>query len=160
MGGSPVGGIGARKSPLPNYADILVRWAGALPLRRATALYRQRDEHLENISVNELIAPEEKDYVVELFGLPLEMAHGGTGTVANLAQDSAMLELRSGRQIKPNRVEVKVQPRTVAVCIHFPRTEPIGKNDSSLEFSVNLQIFSVRERFRLATMVYEGKLEL
>ena len=37
-GGSPVGGIGAPKSKLPDKADIIIRWVSALPERHAKAL--------------------------------------------------------------------------------------------------------------------------
>jgi len=65
-GGSPVGGIGAPKSKLPDKADIIIRWVSALPERHAKALYRQRDEKTDPRNVSDLIGPPEADYVLEI----------------------------------------------------------------------------------------------
>src|SRR6266545_706226 len=52
-GGSPVGGIGkAAKSRLPDHADLIVRWASALPIHHAKALYQQRSEKLGADKIN------------------------------------------------------------------------------------------------------------
>ncbi|MCX6623047.1 MAG: hypothetical protein NTY38_18665 [Acidobacteria bacterium] len=159
-GGSPVGGIGGKASSLPDRADILVRWASALPVRQATALYKQRDEKLQAVSINELIAPASSDYIVELFGIPAEIGHRGAGSVEAIAQASATLKLQTGRVLKPNRVEAILHARTMELRVHFPRTEIIELSDRELEFSVDIQIFSVKERFRLTPMRYQGNLEL
>ena len=159
-GGSPVGGIGGKASSLPDRADILVRWASALPVRQATALYKQRDDKLQSVSVNQLVPPTPSDYVVELFGVPAEIAHRGTASVQAIARGSARLKLQTGRGLEPNRVEANVHAGSKDILFHFSRNEPILVTDRELEFSVDMQIFSVKEKFRLAPMRYQGNLEL
>lgn len=160
-GGSPVGGIGVkRQTGLLDRADILIRWVGALPVRQATALYKQRNEKLAPEKLNELIAPPETDYVLELFGVPAELAHRGAGMIEALVKDSAYLRLRSGRTLKPSRVAATVHALTMTVRIHFPRTAPIDVKDQEVECFADLQVFSIKEKFKLAPMVYLGHIEL
>lgn len=160
-GGSPVGGIGTGKvSGPPDRADILVRWASALPVRQATALYKQRDEKMQSISVNQLVPPLPSDYVVELYGVPSEIAHRGTASVQAIARGSARLKLQTGRVLEPTRVEAIVHAGNMEILVHFSRNEPILVTDREVEFSVDMQIFSVKEKFRLAPMRYQGDLEL
>ncbi|MCC7497252.1 MAG: hypothetical protein IT160_06725 [Bryobacterales bacterium] len=160
-GGSPVGGIGAGKgSSLPDRADILVRWASALPVRQATALYKQRQDKLQSISVNQLVPAAPADYIVELFGVPSEVAHRGTASVEAIARGSAALKLQTGRVLKPNRVEALVHAGNMEILVHFSREEPILVTDREVEFSIDMQIFSVKEKFRLFPMRYQGDLQL
>jgi len=161
-GGSPVGGIGAGvpKSHLPDRADLIVRWASALPVRHAKALYRQRDEKLSADRMNELIGVPERDYIVEIFGVPAVVAHKGTGSVEAIVRDSAWLQTRTGRKLRPNRVEATVHGLNLIILVHFPRTNPIQAIDRELEFFADLQVFEVKEKFKLGAMMYQTHLEL
>lgn len=158
--GSPVGGIGAPKPKLPDRADLIVRWASALPIRQATALYRQRDENLDANKRNELVGVPSPDYVIELFGVPSPVAHRGADSVEAVLMLSAKLQTREGRVLKPTRVHVRVAAMTLDIRIHFPRTEPLQVSDREVEFSADLQVFPVKEKFRLSEMQYLGRLEL
>ncbi len=160
-GVSPTWGIGApKRSSLPDKANILVRWVSALPVRHATALYKQRDEKLDPGAVNALIPAPEADYVLELFGLPAEMAHQGAGMVERLVKDNSSLQLKSGLTVRPTRVEGQLQGLTLNLRIHFPSSPPITASDQEMEFSTDLQICAIREKFRLAAMTYLGRVEL
>lgn len=158
--GSPVGGIGKPKSSLPDRADIIVRWVSALPVRHAKAVYRLRDERLDPGKVSDLIPAPESDYVLEIFGLPVEMAHRGTGTLQALLKQSATLRTRTGRTLRPNRVDVSIQALNLLVLVHFPRTTLLELADKEIEVSADLQVFEVREKFRLSPMVYQDHLEI
>lgn len=160
-GGSPVGGIGTGKiAGPPDRADILVRWASALPVRQATALYKQRADKLESVSVNELVPPASSDYIVELYGVPSEVAHRGTASIQAIARGSARLKLQTGRVLEPTRVEALVHAGNMEILVHFSRRQPILLSDREVEFFIDMQIFSVKEKFRLAPMRYQGDLDL
>lgn len=161
-GGSPVGGIGAGvpKSHLPERADLIVRWASALPIRHAKALYRQRDEKLSADRMNELIGVPAPDYVVEIFGVPAVVAHKGTGSVEAVIRDSARLETKTGRRLRPSRVEATVHGLELIILVHFSRSSPIQAIDRELEFYADLQVFDVKERFKLSAMMYQNHLEM
>ena len=156
----PLGGIGVPREKLPTETDLIVRWASALPIRQAVALYRQRNEKRQVGNPSDLIAAPEEDYVVEVFGIPAEVAHMGTESVEAVVRQSAWLRTKSGRTIRSNRVEAKLSALTLSVLIHFPRTEPVALDDGEIECYANFQIFTVRGRFKLKPMVYLGHLEL
>ncbi|HEY3443002.1 MAG TPA: hypothetical protein VGK29_19740 [Paludibaculum sp.] len=159
-GGSPVGGIGVPRTGLPDRASFLVRWASSLPVRHAKALYKLRDERLEPSKLNELIGVPEADYVLEIYGVPAEIAHLGTGSVELVVTRSAYLRTKSGVKIRPNRVEAQLHATSLTILIHFPRTTPIQLSDDEIECYADLQIFEVKEKFKLSTMMYLNHLEL
>ena len=158
-GGSPVGGIGAPKPKLPNQVDLIFRWASALPVRQAKALFRQREKKLDPAKAAEMVEPPSAGYVLEIFGIPLMAAHRGAGVVEAKLRDSVTLTTKSGRVLRPGRVEAVVGSG-LAALIHFPRVEPVTVADGEVECAGNAQIFEFRERFKLGPMVYGGRLEL
>ncbi len=158
--GSPVGGIGVPKADLPLRANLLIRWASALPVRQAEAIYRQRDEKLPASKLNEMVGVPYQDYVVEIFGAPAEMAHQGTATIELLAQQAVSLKTKSGRTLKPTRAEAKLNGLTMTILVHFSKTDPITLKDEEVECTGDLQVFKFREQFKLSAMTYLGHLEL
>lgn len=156
----PLGGIGAPKPKLPQKADLLIRFPNALPMRHAKALYRLRDEKLPPEKLNALIDQPASDYVVEIFGVPSEVAHQGAGSVEFLVSRSAYLRTRGGRTYKPSRVEVSIQPTTLKILVHFPSEEPLRVSDEEVEFFADIQLLKCKERFKLSSMTYLGRLEL
>jgi hypothetical protein len=156
----PLGGIGAPKPKLPTKADLLIRFPNALPLRHAKALYRLREEKLPAEKLNSLIDAPAPDYVVEIFGVPSEVAHQGAGTVEALVSRSAYLRTGSGRTYRPSKVEVTIQPTTLKILVHFPSEEPIRVSDDDLEFFADIQLLKCKEHFKLKPMMYQGRLEL
>lgn len=159
-GMSPIGGIGVPRRTLPDSADILVRWASSLPVRHAKALYKQRDQGVDPAKVSSLIEAPPTDYALEFFGIPAEIAHQGPGMIENLAMQSATLRTPAGRVIKATKAEAKVTGLSLTLVVHFPNNEPLTVADEEVECYVDLQIFEVRERFRLAPMMYLKHLEL
>ncbi|MFN0104195.1 MAG: hypothetical protein ACKV2U_19185 [Bryobacteraceae bacterium] len=159
----PLGGIGAPKPKLPVKADLLIRFPNALPLRHAKALYRLRDEKLPADRLNSLIdtpASSSAAYVVEIFGVPSEVAHQGAGSIESLIQRSAYLRTKFGRKYQPSRVEVTIQSTTLKILVYFPSEEPLKVADEEIEFFADVQLFRCKERFKLSAMTYLGRLEL
>ena len=158
--GSPVGGIGAPKSSLPDKAAILLRWSFALPVRQAKALYQMRDEKLPPAKLNELIGVPETNFVLELFGLPAEIAYKGVESIEVLLMQSAVLRTTTGKTIKPLKVVVTTTGLQLKILIHFPKSSNLNLADKELNFSADMQLFMLKETFKLSEMVYQGSLEL
>ncbi len=159
--GSPVGGIGGKvKEHLPDRADVIFRWASALPVRHASALYKLRDQKLPPGRLNGLIGTPDDTYVLEVFGLPIVMAHQGTGSVESVFQRATILRTKSGRVLRPARVEAVVSGQELTVRIHFSRANPIEAKDREIEISGEVQVLEFKERFKLGAMIYQGRLEL
>jgi hypothetical protein len=160
VGGNPIGGIGVPRRTLPDKADLLVRWSSALPVRQAKALYKQRAGKLGPARLYELVGPAEPDYVVEIYGVPAEVAHSGAAGIEALAKQSATLRTGTGRKLRAARARVELTGATLTIFVHFPRNEPITAAERDVEFRADFTIFEVRERFRLNAMQYQGRLEL
>ena len=157
----PLGGIGAPKPKLPIKADLLIRFPNALPMRHAKALYRLRDEKLPADRLNSLIdAPAASFYVVEIFGVPSEVAHQGTGTIESLVSRSAYLRTKYGRKYQAARAVVSIQATTLKILVYFPNEEPLKVADEEIEFFADIQLLRCKERFKLSAMTYLGHLEL
>jgi hypothetical protein len=163
QGAGPLGGIGRgrNKASLPDRAEILVRWAGALPVRQATALYRLREEKLPPDQLNALIGVPEQYAIVEIFGLPAGIAHQGTAVVEDIARRSATLRVgNSGAPGQAVKAEAKLDSAGLTIRLHFERTPALMQARGDIEFAVDMQIFEVREWFRTTNMRYRGALEL
>lgn len=158
--GSPVGGIGAPKPKLPTKADLILRWASALPMRHARALYIQRSENRPPSDLNSLIDSRPPGYVLEIFGLPALVAHKGAGTIEHLLKQSATAVTRSGRTLRPEKATVTIQALSLIVHVQFPQAQPLTVADKEIEVSADLQIFTFREKFKLGAMVYQDNLEI
>ncbi len=159
--GSPVGGIGGKpRETLPDRADLIFRWASALPVRHARALYRMRDEKLPPGRLNELIGVPEDTYVLEVFGLPVVMAHQGAGSIESVFRQGTTLRTKSGRLLRPVRVEAVLGAAELTVRIHFSRVKPIEAKDREIEVTGDVQIMEFKEKFKLGSMQYQGRLEL
>jgi hypothetical protein len=157
----PLGGIGAPKPKLPVKADLLIRFPNALPVRHAKALYRLRDEKLPADRLNSLIdAPASSFYVVEIYGVPSEVAHQGAGSIESLVHRSAYLRTRFGRKYEPFKVEVTIQATMLKILVYFPNEEPLKVADEEIEFFADIQLLKCKERFKLSAMTYMGRLEL
>ncbi len=160
QGAGPLGGVGLPRQKLPNDADLLVRWASALPVRQATALYRAKQQRDSKRNVTELVEARVGGYVVEIFGIPSEVGHRGPESVAALVRGSAYLLTKSGRTIRPSDVKVNIASTTMSVLVHFSDAEPLTLEDKEVEFFADVQIFQVREKFKLDDMMYGGGLAL
>lgn len=160
QGGSPVGGIGAKKPKMPGDADIIVRWASALPIRQAKALYQQRDGKLPVQKATELIATRGGGYVLELHGVPAEVAHQGPETVADIARQSVVMRTKSGRVLRPIKAEARVNALSLTILVTFSDADPIRVSDREVEVTGDMQIFKFRASFPVAPMVYLGNLEM
>lgn len=159
--GSPVGGIGVanKRNSLPLMADLLVRWASALPIRHAKALYRQRSEHLPVSKLNGLIEQPSDDYVVEIFGLPSEMAHLGAGMLEQAAREG--VRLKAGRrEWAARQARVVLNGDTLSVFVHFPRGEDLSPEVREISVIADLQVVKFTEDFKLTEMKYQGRLDL
>ncbi len=159
-GGSPVGGIGAPKPKLPSHAALILRWASALPVRQAKALYRQREDKRDPLDALDMVEARHPGYALEIFGLPLEAAHKGTGVLESALRAGTVLRTKGGRALRPMRVEARVRGTGSDATVLFDRAEMLSPADREIEIAVNAGLFEFRERFRLAPMVYAGHFEI
>lgn len=154
--GSPVGGIGGRPPKLPQDAKIVLRWTSALPLRQATAAYKRTAGGQQGASV----ASKPETYVLEMFNVPAEVAHAGAESVEAVARQGTQLITRSGRLLRPSRTEVTINGLSLTVRIHFAGSPPITEADGEVEIVSDMQIFTVKDKFKLGDLRFGERLEL
>lgn len=158
---SPIGGIGVPKSNLPPSADLLIRWASALPIRQAVALYKARDARSDDAAaLNRLVGVAGPDYVLEIHGLPAEVAHLGASTLELAATRAVTVRTASGRTLRPARSEARLDGLNVTLFLHFPRSAEITLADRELDVEADFEIFRFKERFSLRSMRYLGHLDI
>ncbi|MCS7042867.1 MAG: hypothetical protein NZR01_08755 [Bryobacteraceae bacterium] len=158
-GGNPIGGIGVPRTSLPLEADLIIRWSSALPVRQARALYLYRSQQSQVRTLNELLEDEPEHAIVEIHGLPAQMAHKGAGAVELAAMQGVRLRGSRGRTLAPVKARADLAGLTLDLYVHFDRAS-VASLGGEIEVVADLQIARVRERFRLAQMMYGGRLEL
>jgi hypothetical protein len=158
-GGNPIGGIGVPRTSLPLEADLILRWSSALPVRQARALYLYRAQQNPVRTLNELLEEQPEHAILEIHGLPAQMAHKGAATLELAALQGVRLRASRGRTLRPVKTRADLAGLTLDLYVHFDRAavESLG---GEIEVEADLQIVKFRERFRLSGMVYEGKLEI
>ncbi len=163
QGGSPVGGIGSGKvrNALPDTADLIFRWASALPVRQAKALYRARQQKAGAAKATAMVeARAGTAYAFEIFGIPTVAAHAGTEAISALLTRSAAIRIKDGRLIRAERAVTELTGDVLTSTIYFPREEPFRIEDREIEVLGNIELFEFGERFRLKDMRYLDGLEL
>lgn len=136
--------------------DLTIRWASALPVRRAMALQEFGRAGLDQPRAVELLSAEPDHYAIELAGLPQMLV-------------SPVLErdLRNARLVVPNRaplaplsVDVPSIGAQVNVTLRFARVDDIDPEAGRIELHVQAGTLHIEERFKLRPMVYDGRLAL
>lgn len=158
-GGNPIGGIGVPRTSLPLEADLIIRWSSALPVRQARALYLYRSQQAQVRTLNELLEDEPEHAILEIHGLPAQMAHKGAGSVELAALHGVRLRGARGRALAPVKARVDLAGLTLDLYVHFDRNAAASLG-GEIEVDADLQIARIRERFRLSQMMYNGRLEI
>jgi hypothetical protein len=122
---------------------VLVRWDSAAPVRQALLLSHES-------------TPEEssKDYIITVLGL---VSAGKDQPLEGLMGHSSLKA--SGKPVIAAE-DAKVDAKTGAVHLYFPRSSAITTADKDVVFSTRFGSLTVVKKFRLAEMMYHGRLEL
>lgn len=158
-GSNPIGGIGVPRTSLPLEADLIVRWSSALPVRQARALYLHRSQSGQGRALTELLEEQPEHAIVEIHGLPAQIAHKGAGSVELAAMQGVRLRLPRGRVAAPIKTKADITGLTLDLYAYFERAS-LGAPGGEIEVVADLQIARFRERFRMSQMVYGGRFEI
>ncbi len=158
-GSNPIGGIGVPRTSLPLEADLIIRWSSALPVRQARALYIQRSQTSQGRTLTELLEEQPEHAIVEIHGLPAQIAHKGAGAVELAAMQGVRLRLPRGRVAAPVKTRADITGLTLDLYVYFDRAA-LSPPGGEIEVVADLQIARLRERFRMSQMVYGGRLEI
>jgi hypothetical protein len=138
------GGVGKNtgRGQVPTL-PVLVRWDSAAPVRQALSL---SGEHTSEENG--------RDYVITVLGL---VSAGKDQPLEGLMANSS---LRTPGKAPISPEDAKVDTKTGAIHLYFPRSSPITASDKEVTFATRFGSLSVVRKFRVAEMVYHGRLEL
>jgi len=168
-GPAPGGGGGARGGPQgggdaagfsgPSF-NVVARWQTALPMREALVRLKFGAEADKSADAQKILADQERPYEIVLSG-PLGPFLPGTPEQSAKAL-TAVTSLSSHRtgEIKPMQIDVSQPGKTMDVLFVFPRSMPFTVDDKEVEFSTKMGTSSLKYKFKLKDMVFNGKLEL
>jgi hypothetical protein len=179
------GGIGHNRMGRLPTVPVTVRWESALPVREALRLSSAVNAAAD-LPTGSVIAKPAVDtgsaYVITVIGLvqggkyraqgspkqpEISRSDGEDGKKVDPADPEDILEafmqysrLRPSGMTEIRAENVKLDPATGAVHIFFPRTRPLGRRQKEVLFVTHLGSLNVSTKFRLASMLCRGQLEL
>jgi hypothetical protein len=156
-GGGMGGGRGESGPPL---IEVVVRWQTALPVKQAFARLQYKDEAGSSPEAAKLLNREENYYVVAIVGVP----EGAAGIKPEDMKAGAQLLINKLSPIQAADVIVNKQATSASFYLVFPRTQSgahvITLGDKDVEVVLKAKPITVKRKFKLADMVFNGKLEL
>ena len=99
----------------------------------------------------------ETHYVVAVAGFSGRMA--GMTQNTDRFKETTSLKRKNKDLIRPEIVQMH-QRESVTLFLSFPRTDPIALEDKNVEFEMKLGPMTLKRKFKLKDMVFDGKLEL
>jgi len=160
-GGFPGGGGRSGPGPpTPAEVYLTVRWSSALPVRQALLIDRFGRGGVGKAEARRLLAREEEDYVIEVFGIPYMVVRDKAKQFEAEIRESAVVYRKRGGRIEPEAVTMPPYGEHLAATLRYPRRDPIGLEDEEAEFHAQAGPLTINRKFKLKSMVYRGRLEL
>jgi hypothetical protein len=162
-GGGPQGGEGGgADAPVPGVreTEVVARWQSAMPIRQAFVRLKYGAEAGKSDDAQKYLAKEQPTYELVLSGPMQPFLHGKPEDTAKDLSEVTFLSTKEKGAVKPISIEVGKPGRTMDILIAFPRSMPYTVDDKEVEFSTKLGTATVKIKFRLKDMVYNGKLEM
>lgn len=156
-GGSSGGGRGGS---VLTEAYLTVRWSSALPIKQALVLDELGTSGLDSPEAKEILNREEQDYIVEFFGLPAIAVHMEREEMEQELTEKSELISKAGRRIRCESARVPAHGEYRSITLRFPRDNPFTLDDKQVEVAAAAGPFDFNQKFKLAPMVYNGRLEL
>jgi hypothetical protein len=154
------GGAGALPGGAPGgggpSATIVARWQSALPVKQAFVRLKYGAEAATSPDAKKILEREETTYEIVLSGPfgPL-LRSGNPETMKKGLMDASSLSAK-GKDVMPTDVQVGAKD----MLFTFPRTTAFTLDDKEVDFSTKLGDLTLKYKFKLKDMVYNGKLEM
>ena len=160
-GGGEGGGGGMGGGGMQAGALAQVRFQTALPIKQALLKQKFGSEVGTAAQAQEILKGQDQIYLVVLEGLPQRMAQMGGEKLPAMLKRGAMLK-RTGEKapIAAAQVEVGTIGKKIVVYYAFPRTDAITLEEKDIEFISKMGPIEFKRKFKLADMVFDGKLTL
>jgi hypothetical protein len=154
-GGTRDGGqTGADAGGAPSVT-LTIRWVSALPVKQALVRLNFKGDAANSDQVKKSLDMVEPDYVIVVSGLNRGMVRGDADELKQAMIAATELAIKGKEPIKAKDFRIVGQGRVDAVFA-FPKTSPITEDDKEVEFQSKVGTISIRERFRLKDMMFNG----
>jgi hypothetical protein len=140
--------------------EIVLRWHTALPIKQAIARARYKDQAGSSPEAAKTLSREELFYIVGISGIPSRMA---TVTPQDL-KAGAQLVIKGHPAIQATDVQTDQQQGRTTLYMVFPKQQSGGHvitvDDKEVEVVLKAKLLDIKRKFKLADMVFDGKLEM
>jgi hypothetical protein len=158
-GGRGGGGFDAGVGTALPAINAVVRWQTALPVKQVVTRIRYGSEVATSAEAKKFLDREETSYIICVSGLPATTIMGDEEKVKDALKGQASLTVKGKDKIQPSDVQLS-RGKGVDIYFIFPKTAPFTLDDKEVEFSSKVGAVSVKCKFRLKDMVFNGKLAL
>ncbi len=159
MSGTGEGGYGrAGGGQSPPQLQLTIQWSSALPVKQALMRGRFGNEAHTAAEAKQFLQRRETHYLVLVSGFSGRMARMSQNT--DRLKETTSLKRKNKEPIRPEAVEMRTHEESVTLLVGFPRTDQIVLEDKNVEFAMKLGPMTVKRKFKLKDMLFDGKLEL
>jgi hypothetical protein len=156
-GGGEGGGGGGGGMPA---LGIQIRWQSAKPIKLALAHMKFGVEGFSKPDVMEMVNREEQDYVIMVEGFPPAMARQGAEKLAANLKKNCAIHCAGKEDLLPTGAQAGQNQKGPVAIITFSKKDPFSLDDKEVEFSMKLGNNTMKRKFKLKDMVFDGKLAL
>ena len=162
-GGSRGGGGGDMSTPggnLNSSINVIVSWRTALPCRQAIARQKYGADAATSADAKKMIEEPQKFYAIVVGGLPGRMLRGSSDEMKAGLLKNTMLEVKGKDPIQASDLQTAANGQQGMIVFLFPKTNPIDADDKEVEFVSRIGPMTVKQKFKLKDIMFNGKLEL
>ena len=140
--------------------EIVLRWQTALPVKQAIARARFKDEAGSSPEAVKMLTRDEVYYVLSISGIPSRMVT----LTPEVLKAGAQLVIKNHPTIQAANVQVDPQQGMTNLYLIFTKQQAGGHvitvDDKEVEVVLKAKPLDIRRKFKLADMVFDGKLEM
>ncbi len=140
--------------------NVIVRWRSALPVKQALVKMKYGAEVKTSEEAKKILENEEKFYIIAISGVGRGVVRGDGDTIKKQLIGATTLSAKGKDEIKPTDIQVGREGKGFEFYFIFPKTTEFALDDKEVEFSTRFEAMSIKQKFRLKDMMYNGKLAL
>lgn len=141
-------------------ATVTLIWQTALPIKQALVKRRFAEQAGTSPEGKALLDRVEQFYVLTLSGVPANLLGAAQGDKKAGLLDMTMLSVAGKPPLKAVDVQVSSGRGGGTVSFLFPKTTTFTPEEKDLEFTSKFDKTTIKHKFKLKDMVFNGKVEL
>ena len=140
--------------------SVTLLWQTALPVKQALVKRQFGAEAGTSPDAKARLERPDQVYVLTLLGMPAFTLGAAQGDKKAALLDATMLTAGGKPPLKPVDVQVSGGRGPGNVSFLFPRTTTFTADDKDVEFSTKFDKTTIKHKFKLKDMVFNGKVEM